>query len=138
MRRDAVRVLAAALFAFVGLGRSVKAEEPKLGASMDCRSEPGSGRLLCTVTLVPAPGRTLSWSDALVVAAPPAVQPLRARVTSASTEPSRIVIGFVLGSGAGGPIEVLARAVSCAAPERGGACRPGSARVTFRWDPAPG
>jgi hypothetical protein len=117
---------------------SARANEPRLAASMDCRTEPGSGRLLCTLALVADAGRSLTWSDALVVAAPPAAQPLRARVSSASSEPGRIVIGFVLGSAAGGPIEVLARAVSCPKPGRAGACRPASARVVFPWAQAPG
>jgi hypothetical protein len=142
MRPDATRRwggrFAWALFASFTVMGSARADEPKLAASMNCGTEPGSGRLLCTLTLVPDAGRSLSWSDALVVAAPPAVQPLRARVTSASTEPARIVIGFVLGSGPGGTIEVLARAVSCPTPGRAGACRPASARAVFHWDQTPG
>lgn len=139
MRRDVRRALARGLLAGVcGLAHatSAHADEAELAASMECRSEPGSGRLLCTVALVPGAGRVLSWSDALVVAAPPAVQPLRSRVTSPSTEPGRIVIGFVLGSGAGGTIEVLARAVSCPGSGRAGACGPSTRRVTVRWAPA--
>jgi hypothetical protein len=130
--------LAWALLATVALMGSAHAGEPELAASMDCRTEPGSGRLLCTLMLVPDAAHSLSWSDALVVAAPPAAQPLRARVSSASAEPARIVIGFVLGSGPGGPIEVLARAVSCPKPGRAGVCRPASARVVFPWAQARG
>lgn len=137
MHRDARRTLArwlmAAACGAIALSPNARADEAELAASMDCRSEPGSGRLLCTLTLVPGAGRSLGWSDALVVAAPPAVQPLRSRVASQSTEPGRIVVGFVLGSGAGGTIEVLARAVSCRATGRAGACRPSTRRVAFRW-----
>jgi hypothetical protein len=86
-----------------------------LGATMDCRSEPGSGRLVCTIELVPPAGHRLTWSDALVVAAPPAATPLRSRVRGSGTPPQRILLGFALGQGAGGRIEVLARAVACAA-----------------------
>ena len=123
------------LVAASALAVAAEAEEPRLRASMDCRSEPGSGRLLCTVALAASPGLALGWSDALVVSSPPSVQPLRARVTSASAEPQRIVVGFVLGSGPGGPIEVMARAVTCPVAGRAGACRPSSARVAFQWDP---
>jgi hypothetical protein len=136
-RRSSGRFAWALLAGLAAIG-SARADEPKLVASMNCGTEPGSGRLLCTLTLVADAARSLSWSDALVVAAPAAVQPLRARVTSASTEPGRIVIGFVLGSGPGGPIEVLARAVSCPKPGRAGACRPVAARVAYHWDRAPG
>jgi hypothetical protein len=142
MPREATRAgsrrLAWALFASFALMGNSRADEPRVAASMDCRTEAGSGRLLCTLTLVPDAGWSLSWSDALVVAAPPAAQPLRARVSSASADPARIVIGFVLASGPGGPIEVLARAVSCPKPGRVGACRPASARVSFPWVQAPG
>jgi hypothetical protein len=80
---------------------------------MDCRTEPGSGRLVCTVELEPPGGQRLTWSDALVVSAPAAATPLRSRVRGSGRPPRRIVLGFVLGSGAGGRIEVLARAVVC-------------------------
>ncbi len=97
---------------------------------MACAVEPGTGRLLCTVT-VAAPGRSLVWSDALVVAAPPGAAPLRARVTSARGSPGRILIGFVLSTGAGGRIDVLARAVTCPKAPAKGACRPVSRRVAY-------
>jgi hypothetical protein len=131
--------LVPAVFVWVGaFAGSARADAPPFRASMACHHEAGSGRLLCTVALAPGAGLALSWSDALVVAAPPGVQPLRARVTSSSREPERIVIGFVLGSGAGGPIEVLARAVTCPAAGRSGACRAVSTQVRFSWETASG
>jgi hypothetical protein len=116
----------------VGLGwPSVGSAEQGLKASMDCRPEAGTGRLLCTVVLAPPSGRVLSWSDALVVAAPPAARPLRSRVGSSSGRPEQIVIGFVLGGGEGGRIEVEARAVTCPEGPRPGACGPERQRVSY-------
>ena len=100
-------------------------------ASMECRLEAGSGRLLCTVALAAPAGRVLSWSDALVVSAPPAARPLKSRVASGSGRPDQIVIGFVVGSGDGGRIEVVARAVSCPAASRAGACTPERRTVSY-------
>jgi hypothetical protein len=100
------------------------AAAPELSASMGCSLEAGTGRLLCTVTMTPPAGSTLSWSDALVVSAPPGAQALRARVASARATPERILIGFVLTDGAGGAIEVRVRAVVCPEAPRRGACEP--------------
>jgi hypothetical protein len=105
-------------------------------ASMTCRVEAGSGRLLCTVSFsAPAESR-VTWSDALVVAAPEAARPLRSRVTSQSGRPDQVVLAFVLGSGEGGRIEVLARAVTCPVGPREGACKPVESRVGFDFKPA--
>ena len=103
---------------------------PELRATMDCRSDPLAGRLVCTVELEPPPGHTLSWSDAIVVSAPPRARPLRSRVPGAGRPPRRIELGFVIGAGEGGRIEVLARAVTCPA-ERSGDCVSSSKRVAF-------
>jgi hypothetical protein len=97
---------------------------PELAASMGCSLEAGTGRLLCTVTMTPPPGATLSWSDAVVVSAPPGAQALRSRVASARATPERILIGFVLTGGAGGAIEVRVRAVVCPRAPRRGDCEP--------------
>jgi hypothetical protein len=105
-------------------------------ASMTCRVEAGSGRLLCTVSFTaPAEGR-VAWSDALVVAAPQAARPLRSRVTSQSGRPDQVVLAFLLGSGQGGRIEVLARAVTCPVGPREAACKPVESRVGFDFEPA--
>ena len=104
-------------------------------ASMSCRIEAGSGRLLCTVSFVAPPGRSVSWSDALVVEAPRAARALRSRVTSKSDRPSEVVLAFVLGSGEGGRIDVLARAVTCPVAPRAGACTPEAHRVTYDFRP---
>ena len=103
---------------------------PELRATMDCRSEPEAGRLVCTVELEPPPGHTLSWSDALVVSAPPRARPLRSRVAGSGRPPRRIELGFVIGAGDGGRIDVLARAVTCPV-ERAGDCQSSSTPVTF-------
>jgi hypothetical protein len=103
---------------------------PELGASMNCRSDPTGGRLVCTIELEPPAGHTLSWSDALVVSAPPRTRPLRSRVTGAGRPPRRIELGFVIGAGDGGRIDVLARAVTCPA-ERAGDCASSSKRVSY-------
>jgi hypothetical protein len=120
-----------------GLGVEPRAAhaEGELRATLECRVEAGTGRLLCTVALGAAAGRTLSWSDALVVAAPPSARPLRARVASSAGRPEQIVIGFVLGEGEGGRIEVVARAVTCPAPPQGGACTPARRSVSYELKP---
>jgi len=87
--------------------------ESELRGSMDCRAERETGRLVCSVELEAPADEVLTWSDALVVSAPPAARPLRARVPGTGRPPTRIVLGFVLGPGAGGRIELLARAVTC-------------------------
>ena len=87
--------------------------EPALKGRMDCRADRETGRLVCSVELEPPADEVLTWSDALVVSAPPAARPLRARVAGTGRPPRRVVLGFVLGPGAGGRIEVLARAVTC-------------------------
>jgi hypothetical protein len=102
---------------------------------MGCRIEPGSGRLLCTVSFVAETGREVSWSDALVVAAPSAARALRSRVTSTSERPDQVLLAFVLGSGEGGRIDVLARAVTCPVAARAGACTPSTARVSYDFRP---
>jgi hypothetical protein len=102
---------------------------------MDCRLESGTGRLLCTVMLAVPNERVLSWSDALVVSAPPAARPLRSRVASSSARPEQIVIGFVLGRGAGGRIEVVARAVTCPLTPRAGTCTPERRTVSYELTP---
>jgi hypothetical protein len=91
--------------------------EGELRGGMDCRAERETGRLVCSVELEAPADEVLTWSDALVVSAPPAARPLRARVAGTGRPPRRIVLGFVLGPGAGGRIEVLARAVTCPTSE---------------------
>jgi hypothetical protein len=98
---------------------------------MGCALEAGTGRLLCTVTLAPPVGRTLSWSDAVVVSSPPTAHALRSRVASARRTPERILIGFVLTEGPGGTIEVRARAVTCPEAPRRGACGPLTKLVSY-------
>jgi hypothetical protein len=102
---------------------------------MVCRIEPGSGRLLCTVSFVALEGRAVSWSDALVVSAPRAARALKSRVTSHSDRPNEVVLAFVLGSGEGGRIDVQARAVTCPVAPRSGACIPETHRVSYDFRP---
>lgn len=110
-------------------GPAESAPELELRATMACQAEPGSGRLLCTVSFEPPAEHAISWCDALVVSAPPAATPLRSRVRGTGT-PKRVVLGFVLGAGSGGRIEVLARAVAC--PAKGNAaCQSLSKSVGF-------
>ena len=121
-----------ALVVLAALGTSTgAAAPPELGASMGCALEAGTGRLLCTVTLAPPPGSTLSWSDAVVVSAPAGAHALRSRVASARATPERILIGFVLTEGGGGTIEVRARAVTCPEAPRRGACEPVTRLVRY-------
>jgi hypothetical protein len=111
-----------ALFALVSLESSAAPEAPELQAEIGCRAEPSTRRVMCNVTLAAAPSRRLAWSDALVLEAPDASPPLRARVPSRSDSPERIVVSFVLGE-AGGSVELLARAVDCPVAPVAGACR---------------
>ncbi len=107
---------------------------PSISATMDCRVDGGAGRLVCTVELTPSAGEALTWSDALVIAAPPRAKPLRSRVSGSGRPPRRIELGFLLGPGDGGRIEVRARAVTCPiarAGEQVGECRPSSQRLGF-------
>jgi len=104
--------LAAALVAPLVAGPALSEPRVELRAAMACQTEPGSGRLVCTVEFESPAAHRIAWCDALVVSAPPVATPLRARVRGTRTPP-RAVLGFVLGSGAGGRIEVLARAVAC-------------------------
>jgi hypothetical protein len=107
-------VLGAALAAGFAAGPALSEPRVELRAAMNCQTEPGSGRLVCTIEFAPPAEHRIAWCDALVVSAPPVATPLRARVRGAKNPP-RAVLGFVLGSGAGGRIEVLARAVACPA-----------------------
>jgi hypothetical protein len=113
------------------LGERVGAEPPRPPAAMSCRVEAGSGRLLCTVTLSAPAGRAVTWSDALVVSAPSAARPLRSRASSRSDRPDQVVLAFVLGSGDGGRIAVLARAVTCPVGPQRGACVPFESSVAY-------
>jgi len=122
-------VRAALLAGAFAAGPAFSEPRVELGATMACQTEPGSGRLVCTVEFKAPAERRIAWCDALVVSAPPAATPLRARVRGTRTPP-RAVLGFVLGPGAGGRIEVLARAVAC--PEKPGeACVSLSRSVGF-------
>lgn len=97
------------------------APRAELSAEIACRAEPSARRVLCSLTLVPEPGRKVAWADALVLTAPPASPPLRARVASRRDTPDRLVVSFVLGDAAG-RAELLARAVACPVTESG-TCR---------------
>jgi hypothetical protein len=100
------------LVAALVAGPALSEPRVELRAAMTCQTEPGSGRLVCTVEFEPPAAHRIAWCDALVVSAPPAATPLRARVRGTRTPP-RAVLGFVLGTGEGGRIDVLARAVAC-------------------------
>jgi hypothetical protein len=107
---------------------------PAISATMDCRVDAGTGRLVCAVEVTPPAGETLTWSDALVVSAPSRAKPLRSRVSGSGRPPRRIELGFLLGPGEGGRIEVRARAVTCPvarAGERTAECRPSSRLVGY-------
>jgi hypothetical protein len=118
----------------LGRGSSALAE-PTPSATMQCRVEAGSGRLLCTVRVAPVPGRSIAWSDALVIATPTAARALRSRAASKSEQPDQVVLAFVIGSGAGGRIAVVSRAVSCPTAPRKGACTPVTNEVGFDFVP---
>jgi hypothetical protein len=110
------------LVSLVSLEGYAAPEAPELHAQIVCRAEPSTRRVMCNVTLAAEPSRRLAWSDALVLEAPAASPPLRARVPSRSDSPERIVVSFVLGE-AGGSVQLLARAVDCPIAPVVGACR---------------
>ena len=126
-----IAVCLLALLSSPGVARA----EPRPLASMSCRIEAGSGRLLCTVSLAAPAGRAISWSDALVVSAPSSARALRSRAASKSDHPDQVVLAFVLGSGAGGRIAVLARAVTCPLAPGRGACVPLESSVGYDFKP---
>jgi hypothetical protein len=123
------------LAAVASSGETPAGAEPKPLAAMSCRIEAGSGRLLCTVSLLPPPGRSIAWSDALVVGTPSAARALRSRGASTSEHPDRVVLAFVLGGGEGGRIAVVARAVACPVAPRAGTCTPFTSSVGFDFKP---
>jgi hypothetical protein len=133
--RSPTLVRALWLVALGAFSAPAAAAEPSAPASMTCRIEAGSGRLLCTVRLVARAGRAVSWSDALVVEAPRAARALRSRVTSRSDRPGEVVLAFVLGSGEGGRIDVLARSVTCPVAPHPGACTAETHRVAYDFRP---
>lgn len=123
MRGVARRYLGLAAFAalttFAPAG--VAAFAPELSAEVACRAEPNTRRVLCALALAAAAERRVTWADALVLRAPAASPPLRARVASRRDAPDKLVLSFVLGE-APGKVELLARAVHCPALFDG-ACR---------------
>jgi hypothetical protein len=119
----------------VALVASEVSAEVKPLATMSCRLEAGSGRLLCTVIVTPPPGEVITWSDALVVAAPSAARALRSRAASKSDQPDRVVLAFVVGGGEGGRIAVVSRAVACPKAPHPGACMPFTTNVGYDFAP---
>jgi len=124
MRSLAKRLGFSAFAAFTALATAGAASDtraPELSAEVACRAEPSTRRVLCALALAAEVGRRVTWADAVVLAAPAASPPLRARVTSRRDAPDKLVVSFVLGEAAG-RVELLARAVDC--PVTGdGACR---------------
>jgi hypothetical protein len=125
----------ALLFALASATSGSALAEEKPLATMSCRLEAGSGRLLCTVSVTAARGEVIAWSDALVVATPRALRALRSRVASKSEKPEHVVLAFVIGSGGGGRIVVRSRAVTCPVGPRPGACTPLTTEVASDFVP---
>lgn len=119
--RRAVSLASFAGVAVAGVASAAGAASAELSAEISCRAEPNTRRVLCSLTLVPEAGRRVAWADAVVLEAPPASPPLRARVASRRDTPDRLVVSFVLADAAG-RVELLARAVACPVTGRG-ACQ---------------
>jgi len=105
------------------------ADEPAFVAELSCQPQPGSGRLICSVDYRSTSAGRIAWADALVIAAPPSLRPLRARAAATVEREgaaARASIALVPSAGGGGKITLRARAVVCSASGRGdaGACRP--------------
>lgn len=133
-RRGLARAVAGLLACGLVAGTAARADT-KPPASMSCRLEAGSGRLLCTVTASAPAGRAIAWSDALVVATPSAARALRSRAASKSEKPDQVVLAFVIGGGEGGRISVVSRAVTCPVAPRHGACTAVTSDVGFDFRP---
>ncbi|HEV8245944.1 MAG TPA: hypothetical protein VGP93_09245 [Polyangiaceae bacterium] len=85
-------------------------------ATLLCRVEPGSNRVVCRLDYQPPPGRKLAWADALVIDAPDFVRALRARVPAAVEEggaAARAELALVGSQSGSGKLRVRARLVAC-------------------------
>jgi hypothetical protein len=133
--RTSVGISALLVCAAAATASGVAVAEEPARSTLSCRHEAGSGRLLCNVSVTARAGEEIVWSDALVVATPSALRALRSRVASKSDEPARVVLAFVIGSGAGGRIAVRSRAVTCPARPRRGACTPVTSEVGYDFEP---
>lgn len=121
MRAAAKQLVLAAFATLAAPAAAADALAPELFAEIACRAEPNTRRVLCALVLSAESGRRVTWADAVVLAAPEASPPLRARVTSRRDAPEKLVVSFVLGA-ASGKVQLRARAVDC--PMTGdGACR---------------
>lgn len=107
--RGARALVAVALF---GVGPA-RAEQP-LTAKLRCEPARAPGRALCTLEISPAPGRRLTWADALVLEAPGFARTLRARLAARELgSPTRLTLALVLEAPGRGVVRVRARAVLC-------------------------
>ena len=124
---------------FLLLALPALADEPGMKAELSCRPEAAPGRVLCELTYTATPGARLVWADALVIAAPDFVRPLRSRVTperfkEAGMAERKLNLAFVAAKSGTGQVTVRARAVVCRGAGEQERCRPESqaARAEIR------
>jgi hypothetical protein len=110
-------------------GLVAAADPPAIRAEVACEPASGPGKIRCEVTITPVGGRLL-WADAIVLAAPPFVPPLRNRAASTDgrRDPAgaRLPLALAATADGSGTLKVRARAVVCVE----GACRPVAAEAS--------
>jgi hypothetical protein len=94
-------------------------------AGLRCDPVRGPGRVRCTIDVRAADGETIPWADAVLVAAPPFIAPLRGRLGphDASERGPRVwtwAFAVVARGGGQGALRARVRLVLC----RGASCRP--------------
>jgi hypothetical protein len=118
------------LGALLLLALPVRAEEPGFRAELSCRPEAAPGRVLCELKYSVDGGQRLTWTDALVTAAPDFARPLRARVPQerfgqpTSESERKLNLAFVAARAGTGRVTVRARAVVCQGQGSREVCRP--------------
>ena len=130
-RRTSISARLALSLALAGFAPPTRAEAPGLFAALTCRPEAAPGRVLCELDFAARGGARLSWVDALVVATPDFVRPLRSRVAAErgaaeGDSKRKLSLAFVATGPGVGSVRVKARAVVCGGPSERHACRPES------------
>jgi hypothetical protein len=127
MRRQAGSSAAALLLAWAGA--ALGADPAGIRAEVACEPASGPGKIRCEVT-VAAMGGALRWADAIVLAAPRFVPPLRNRLGSGDGRRdavgARLPLALAATADGSGTLRVLVRAVVCT----DSGCRPVTAEAS--------
>jgi hypothetical protein len=89
-------------------------------ATMQCDHAAEPGRVRCSIDAYAAPGRTIAWADAVVVALPDFASALKGRIgregaTTRDSDHVRWALGLVAHKAGQGEAKARVRAVSCEA-----------------------